>query len=271
VSDPPPPATDPAPRTADLQGRRLAYIDEGPEDAPAILAFPGIPGTSRDFRYLAPQLTDSVRLIRVDPPGFGDSAPERDAIRSFQGRARILLALADHLRLARFAVLGHSMGGGAALVAASSFRRRVSLLVLVASVALRRHRGLGYSSVQFRRMGRALRVPGLGALLVPKLREQYRRRGFSGSEKMRAHDFALHMEAIAAADFDLLRRCVAEGLPPTLIAYAQDDHLVETHLSRELAAAIPHARVLLFDEGGHNLQKTRARELAQAIKEMLAS
>jgi pimeloyl-ACP methyl ester carboxylesterase len=65
-----------------------------------------------------------------------------------------------------------------------------------------------------------------------------------------------------------MRACVRKPLPPTVLAYSRDDHLIETAVSEELARAIPSARVLAFDEGGHNIQKTRAAELGEAIREL---
>jgi pimeloyl-ACP methyl ester carboxylesterase len=61
---------------------------------------------------------------------------------------------------------------------------------------------------------------------------------------------------------------VRRPLPPALIAYARDDHMIETAVAEELAAAVPGARVMAFDEGGHNIQKTRAAELGAAIREV---
>src|SRR5262249_17299055 len=113
------PLSDPEPRRIELPHGVLAYTDEGPPDAPALIAVHGIPGSGRDFRYLAPQLTPALRVLRVDLPGFGGSAPVADAVASLRGRARVVLALADALGLERFAVAGHSMGGGAALVLAA--------------------------------------------------------------------------------------------------------------------------------------------------------
>lgn len=263
------PTSDPPAATLALPAGPLAYVDEGPKDAPALLAIHGIPGSARDFRYLAPHLAEKVRVIRVDLPGFGGSAPADDAIDSLSGRARVLRALADHLGLGEFAVLGHSMGGGTALALAAEHPRRVRLLILVASVALSLHRGLGLSPRTFRLLSRSLSVPGLGRVLAASVRGQYRKRGFSGVGEMSAADFALHFRYCAAVDFDLLRRWVKGPLPPTLVAYARDDRMLETWISEELASALPHARVLAFDEGGHNLQKTRAAELAGAIRECL--
>jgi pimeloyl-ACP methyl ester carboxylesterase len=188
-----------------------------------------------------------------------------------EGRVESLLDLADHLRLPRFGVLGHSMGGATAVVAAAQHRERVSALVLLASVGLRPHRGLGMSARRFRMLGHGFSVPVLRSVLVRVARERYRRRRFPGAESIDAGTFGVHFKAIGAADFDLLRRAFASALPPTLLAFARDDHMVEAAIQDELRAALPAARVLEFGEGGHNIQKTRAPELAAAILELFGA
>jgi pimeloyl-ACP methyl ester carboxylesterase len=265
------PTSDPEPRRLELPEGALAYSDEGPADAPALIAVHGVPGSGRDFRYLAPQLTPALRVIRVDLPGFGGSAPVADAVASLRGRARVVLALADALRLDGFAVLGHSMGGGTALVLAAEHPARISHLVLVASLALRLHRGLGAPPRTFAWVGHALGVPGLRALLLPWVRAEYRRRRFPGVDEKDAPEFALQFRALSAVDFALLRETVRGPLPPTLVAYARDDHMIETSIAEELAAAVSGARVMAFDDGGHNIQKTRAAELGAVIRDVVLS
>ena len=266
MSAPPLPASDPAPIRVPTGAGPVSCVDEGPKEAPALLAVHGIPGSVRDFRYLAPQLTAALRFVRVDLPGFGESPPDHDAVTSIAGRARVVVEVAEALGIAEFTVLGHSMGGGTALVAAARHPSRVRRLVLVASLALRPHRGLGAGRRAFRAAARALSVPGLGHALLPWVRAQYRRRRFPGADEMDRHAFATQLRALGAVDFDLLRSCVAGRLPPALVAYARDDHMIEARISEELARAVPGAQVLAFDEGGHNIQKTRAEELGAAIR-----
>jgi pimeloyl-ACP methyl ester carboxylesterase len=229
----------------------------------------GIPGSVRDFRYLAPQVTRGVRLIRLDLPGFGGSAPEAAGVRTLEGRVAAVLALADHLGLPEFAVLGHSMGGGTALLTAAGVPTRVIGLVLIASLGLSLHRGLGMDPRKFRLAAQAMRVPGLRSVLLPRVRAQYQRRRFPGFETMTPAQFSLQLFALGATDFTAIRRAVRAPLPPTLHAYACDDHMVETHVSEELADALPGARVLRFAHGGHNIQKTRAVEIGAAIRDLL--
>jgi pimeloyl-ACP methyl ester carboxylesterase len=266
-----PKTSDPEPSVLRLPRGDLAYIDEGPRNAPALVLIHGVPGSGRDFRYLAPQLTDVLRVVRVDLPGFGGSAPVGDAVRSLSGRARVVLELADHLGIPRFGVLGHSMGGGTALALASAQPERVRLLVLVASLALSPHRGLGMPVWLIRLLAAGLAVPGLRRAIVAQTRVSYRQRRFPGADTLDAAAFAVQLRAIGAADFALMRRAVQGPLPPTLLAYARDDHIVETSVSEELARALPQARIVAFDEGGHNIQKTRAVELAAAIREAMAA
>jgi pimeloyl-ACP methyl ester carboxylesterase len=264
------PTSDPAPRRLDLAQGVLTYTDEGPPEAPAVVAVHGVPGSGRDFRYLAPQLTPDLRVIRIDLPGFGGSAPVDDAVATLRGRARVVLALTDALALARFGVIGHSMGGGAALAVAAENPDRVRRLVLIASLGLRLHRGLGAPPAVFAWASRGLRVPGLRALLLPWVRAGYRRRRFPGVDDKTIADFALQLRALSAPDFELMRALVRRPLPPAMVAYAADDHLIETEIAEELAAALPGARVMAFPDGGHNIQKTRAVELGAAIREWVA-
>jgi pimeloyl-ACP methyl ester carboxylesterase len=262
-------ASDPPLRVADHGRARLTYTDEGPPDAPAVVALHGIPGSVRDFRYLGGALKPRLRLVRLDLPGFGGSDPVPDGVRTLAGRARAVLALADQLGLQRFAGLGHSRGGASAMLTAARAPERVSRLVLVNSVGLSLHRGLGLQPWVFRLMARGLAVPGLRAALLRRVREQYRRRKLPGAEELGAASLALQLRAISAIDFALLRRAVSGLRPRAVVAFSRDDHLVEAHISEELARALPGARVLAFDEGGHNLQKVQATVLAAALAEEL--
>jgi pimeloyl-ACP methyl ester carboxylesterase len=259
------PTSDPAPAFFERAAGRISYVDEGPKDAPAFLTLHGIPGSVRDFRYLAPQLTSRIRLVRVDLPGFGQSAPDEAATRSLGGRAQSVLDLADHLGLRQFGVIGHSMGGGPALLLAAREPARVSHLVLLASVGLERHRGLGRAPWAFRAYGRALALPVLGPLLAIPVRRHYRRRSFGGASELAARDFSLHLRSIGALHFDELRRAAESTLPPTLVAWSRDDRMLEPEIPERLARLIPGAGRLCFDDAGHNLQKTRAPEVAAAI------
>jgi len=73
-----------------------------------------------------------VRLISVDRPGIGLSAP--DPARCVAGWAADVAGLADALGLERFAVMGHSVGGAYAAACAHGLPDRVSAAGLVSPI-----------------------------------------------------------------------------------------------------------------------------------------
>lgn len=93
----------------------------------------GFPGSRLEAALLADAATPSgMRLIAADRPGFGRS--------SFQAGRRIgdwcpdLAALAGHLALARFAVLGVFGGDPYAVSAACRLAERVTRLALAGAI-----------------------------------------------------------------------------------------------------------------------------------------
>jgi pimeloyl-ACP methyl ester carboxylesterase len=53
------------------------------------------------------------------------------------------------------------------------------------------------------------------------------------------------------------------------VVWSRDDRLLEPAIPEELARSVEGARTLVFDEAGHNLQKTRAPEVAAAIRALV--
>ena len=260
--------SDPPLRETRVAGARLTFTDEG-DSRTVFFAIHGVPGSVRDFRYLAPPLTSFARLIRVDLPGSGGSEPRRDALRSLEARAETVMGLADQLEIRTFGVIGHSMGAGTALLTASMAPERVSHLVLIAPMGLRPHKALSRSRASFMRIAFMLKTPGLRHFVLPRVRDHYKKRRFPRADEMTASEYATHFESFSAADYPLLNRAARKPLPrKTLVVFAEDDHLVEPQIPAELAEAIPGARTLRFEDGGHSIQKHKAPQIARAIREL---
>ncbi len=141
-------------------GRRLAWAEWGDPQGRPVFFFHG----GADSRFAAglvdaPARQAGVRLIAPDRPGYGASDPRADA--SFVGWRDDVLALADHLGLDRFSVVGHSAGGPNALAVAAGASDRVQSAVVVCGAAPRAATGRGMG-VPFR-LNRwlAIRAPSL--------------------------------------------------------------------------------------------------------------
>jgi pimeloyl-ACP methyl ester carboxylesterase len=252
--------SDPPIRSATLEGRRVTWVESGPEHGPAIVLIHGLPGSHRDFRWLAPPLEAiGLRVIRLDMPGFGGSDRIDARLSSL---AEHVLARLDQLALDRVVLLGHSFGGPQALLAASREPTRVVGLGLLASVGLRPHRALR-SAKGLGLVRRALAIPGLKRPLMAQVRAGFHRAGFPkatpDAEIRRSIGIATQIE------FRILQNAVTAIRVPTLLATCDDDRHVEPAIFEELGAALPDGPRLRFPDGGHNLQKTKACEIAEQL------
>jgi pimeloyl-ACP methyl ester carboxylesterase len=111
-------------------GRRLAFCEYGAADGPPAFFFHGWPGSRLDFAANdAAAAAVGVRVIGVDRPGIGGSDHQRQ--RTVLDWPNDIAALADSLRLERFAVFGFSFGGPYARACAYALPERVTRAGLV--------------------------------------------------------------------------------------------------------------------------------------------
>lgn len=251
--------SDPPLKTLELNGHRLAYTDEGA--GPVLLAVHGVPGSLKDFRWLAPAL-EGVRFVRVDLPGFGETPLSLEPRPDVPSRAKVVVRVLEALGLEAVTVLGHSFGGPVAAHAALLAGARVKGLALLASVGHRAHRGKRQFGA-WKLLSFGFRLPPIRRAMLPKLREAYVRSGFPRS--MTDETLVNTLHRVAHTDLALTGRTVRAVRVPTLVAWTKDDPLVEDALSAELAGLAAPGPRLAFPEGGHNLQKTQAVELGAAL------
>jgi pimeloyl-ACP methyl ester carboxylesterase len=121
--------------TVTLHGHELSYTDSG--TGPVLLFIHGILGSQRQWAHLVDRLDDGHRLLVPDLFGHGSSAkPVGDY--SLGAHAATLRDLLDRLGVEQVTLVGHSLGGGIAMVFSYLFPERVERLVLVASGGLGR-------------------------------------------------------------------------------------------------------------------------------------
>jgi len=247
-----------------IDAGETAYTDEG--EGPALLAIHGLPGSHRDYRWLAAALAGRVRLVRIDQPGFGDSKIPRPPT-DWPAIAAIIAEVAARVIAGPYVVLGHSFGAPLATHVAA-LDPAVRGLALLAPVGLRPHSVLRRLP-PLRWIDRAVRTPLVGH---PVLR-LYRRAMIAGGfpRSIRHHEVARSIAMIAHFRFADHRGALARVRGSVFGAWTEDDPFVEAAVVKEmLAVASPGPRVG-FAEGGHNLQKTHATEIADALADWLAT
>lgn len=244
----------------------MSYTDVG--EGPALLALHGAPGSVRDWRWLGPCIEDRARFIRLDQPGFGGTPRSSYPSPSFEGRARWLLRVLDGLKIERCAVVGHSIGGGLAAELGALDNERIRGVALVASMGPRAHHTFRRQPFEQQAAG-LLELPLLQLPLSWMIRRGFEQAGFPKGISLAT--IRQTMRLAWQADFARHGRNITKLRAPTLVAWAEDDHLIEPPIFEELAAGCPEGPRLRFEAGGHNIQKSQAVELGDALVGWLQS
>lgn len=100
------------------------------ESFPVVLVH-SLAGNSSHWAVQLQHLRPHRQAIAVDLRGHGRSEPPRDGNYTIAAMAGDVAAVVDTLKLGRFVLVGHSMGGGVALTYAGGHPERVAGLVLV--------------------------------------------------------------------------------------------------------------------------------------------
>ena len=256
--------SDPEVRTVQTPSGPASYTDEGPRDPgiPTVVAVHGLPGSSRDFRWLGAALEPSRRFVRLNMPGFGGTPLATMPRASLAARADWVASVVGALELERPVLLGHSMGGAVATAACARHPDRFAGLALLASVGPQPHQSVRRMSAPPQAISAVLRVPGVARLLERRLASEFERSGFKGwTTAQHVHTLL----CLAALRFSEHARNLDRLKLPTFVAWTQDDPFIEEAISERLYWRCPAGPRVCFAAGGHNLQKTRAVELAEAL------
>lgn len=120
-------------RSLNVLGRKMHFVSLGSRGVPLFLIH-GTGGSWRHWLCNIPTLATGRPVFAVDLPGFGGSDLPASEI-TVEVYAQTILALADRLNLARFDVIGHSLGGLVAAAITTRSPSRVRRLVLVGGTA----------------------------------------------------------------------------------------------------------------------------------------
>ncbi len=108
----------------------LAVDDGGSGGLPVVFVH-SLAGNSTHWTAQLEHLRPSRRVVALDLRGHGRSEPPRDSNYTIAAIAGDIAAVVDTLRLDRFVLVGHSMGGGVALTYAGNHPDRVAGLALL--------------------------------------------------------------------------------------------------------------------------------------------
>ena len=249
-------------------GTRLYYEVVG--DGPPLVITAG-QGTGPEARQpLIDGLARQYTVLTYDPRGTGrsDPAPQGQPIEEL---AQDVLALMDAAGFDKARVMGVSTGTGKATVLAARHPERVERLVLAAPWT---HGDPQLHILQNLRKAGARTLPPdhfvhFNALLLyyPKYRRAHAARFDELARQalgrgQDADGIAARLDAILRFDARPLYEQIA---CPTLVCGARDDLVMPLWFAQDAARAIPGARLVVFDEGGHMFVDSRTEAFLQSV------
>jgi pimeloyl-ACP methyl ester carboxylesterase len=251
----------------ELHGRRLIYRVAG--SGPPVVLIHGMLNSSGHWQRVAAGLAADYTVIAPDLIGHGDSAAPRGDY-SLGAHAASIRDLLAAIGIDRATLVGHSLGGGVAMVFFYQFPSRVERLVLVSSGGL----GQDVSPLL-----RTATLPGMSALLAlganPRLLAGLR----DGGRRLVANGASLgvYLQAIARAlrplenadarsaflhtlraviDMRGQRVSAADRLYlldsiPTMIVWGERDHTIPIDHGRAAHAALPRSVMRTIPDAAH--------------------
>lgn len=91
-----------------VDGLQVYYQIHG--HGPDLLLLHGYPYNSYDFHQVVPELAKNHRVVLFDFPGMGFSDKPRQHEYTFAGYAKVVNALAHHLKISEAGILAHDLG-----------------------------------------------------------------------------------------------------------------------------------------------------------------
>lgn len=280
-------------------GRALdgPYARLGPPDAPVklfyeergtgapVLLIHGFGASTFTWRHIAPELAKTHRVIAVDLKGFGQSDKPFDDRYSVIDQAELLAQLIEDRDLRNLTIIGHSFGGGIALLLAlESDQRldgRISKLVLLDSIAYPQD-----VPVFFRMLNMPF-VSQIGVRVVPPsvqariaLRIAYLDDSKFGDSEVDAYAAPLRTAAGKHAIIHSARQIMPEDLDaiaarynsiemPTLIVWCDHDRIVPLEVGIKLRRSLPNSSLRLVQDCGHMPQEEQPEATLGLLKGFL--
>ncbi|MEQ1567541.1 MAG: alpha/beta fold hydrolase [Myxococcota bacterium] len=271
-----------------VDGVDVAYVDSGGAGTPVVLIH-GLSSTIGFWEHQIAALAQNHRVLALDLPGFGASA-RPDAPYDPPWYAGVVAGWMDAVGVPSAAVVGHSMGGQVAITLALDHPQRVDALVLsapagietfdpgAASVLKRYYtENRAYDTTEdelrYAFCGLAFgRVDdGVERLLMERVRMR-------GTPALRGTSVAVS-RAIAGMLDHPVRDRLDQIAAPTLVVFGTDDRMIPnpllnggrtTTVAREAERAIPGAKLVLIQRGGHTVHHDAPDVFNRAVETFLS-
>jgi pimeloyl-ACP methyl ester carboxylesterase len=249
-----------------IDGREVKYYVAGQGEPVVIIHGGG--GDARTLEKNVAALAEKYTVYAPDLPGYGGSQP-LDGDYYIPEFSEFLEKFARSLKLEKFHLVGHSLGGGIALDYALKFPHRAKKLVLISSLCLGKEIAFWV---------RLLSIPAiirsLGALSMAVLQGV---RWVFGYLNPAALIMPLTPYAVTVGgsittfkqQTHVLSERLAEVGMPTLVVWGDKDQVVPVLHAYKAAYIIPDCRLKVYENRGHNVHRDELASFSSTINDFL--
>lgn len=250
-----------------------------------VLLIHGFGASSYSWRHIIKPLAQKYRVITIDLKGFGESPKPRDDLYSVYEQARLVRNFILENNLQNVHIIGHSYGGGVALVTSvylsASHPNLQSSLVLIDSIAYPQ---------DLPDFVKVLATPILGPLVIYAIPNTTQVKSLL--EKVYFNDALIPQSAIdhyagnlgkpnaKYATLTTARQMLPTDLQqfsdnyanltiPTLIIWSRDDEIVPLAIGERLHEDLPNSKMVILNDVGHAIQEEKPSVLLPYLQQFL--
>jgi pimeloyl-ACP methyl ester carboxylesterase len=270
-------------KTFDYQGIKINYYEAG--QGPPVILLHGFGACAYTWRFLIPALAAHHRTITLELKGYGLSDKPRDEKYRLSDQADMVVEFIRPRDLHDLVVMGHSMGGGLALMTYFKLREedpgRIKRLVLIDSA------GYPQKLPWFIRMAK---IPGLNAvvsrLLSPRfattlvLKKCYYNKDKITEEQIDTYAYYGSLPGASEALMETARQIVPGNVEaviaryktisvPVLIVWGAEDEVVPLKVGRNFKRDIPDSELAVIPKCGHTPLEEEPQETRRIIEDFL--
>lgn len=281
---PPEQLADPDSQFIDVNGLRVHYKESGSGELTFILLH-GFAASTFSWREVMQPLAQYGRVIAFDRPAFG--LTERPL--TWEGanpyapesQTALVLGMMDALGVERAILVGNSAGGTVAMQTYLAAPQRIESLILVDAAV---YTG-GGSPATVRWLFYTPQMEHLGPLLARRIQtwgEDFARSAWHDPEKITPQIWEGYNKPTRVQNWDvalwkLTQASRASGLSkqldrfnlPVLVITGDDDRIVPTEQSIQLAQALPNAKLAVIPNCGHVPHEECPQAFMQAVQNFI--
>lgn len=271
-----------------LKEGEIAYVKEG-KGKKVLIFVHGLSSNSDAWYRNIEELKNDFTCIAIDLPGYGRSFKNADEFTATYF-ADILNEFAEKLKLKKFTLVGHSMGGQASIKFASKYPEKLDKLILIAPAGIEE-----FTEFEGNAMNMVMNPKTIMSTSEEQIDRNYQMNFFKMPKEAdqmiqdrknikNSADFEQHAIAIQKSVKGMLDDKVIDDLTkiktPTLLLFAKNDMLIPNkylhplltidELSKTAKESINGSKLVMIDDAGHFLQFEKPTEVNAAIKEFMS-